>query len=160
MTETKFAQPILSRRSLVLAGGALLFLSGRMSLSAAAALPAVEAFRNPGCGCCEIWAAHMRRAGFSVTMLDDPELASRRTGLGVPEEISGCHTAVVGDYVIEGHVPPEDILSFLAAKPDARGLAVPGMPMGSPGMEMGGTADPYDVLIFTTDGASKVYASH
>lgn len=160
MTETEFAQPILSRRTLMLAGGALLLLPGRASRSAAAALPAIKAFRNPGCGCCEIWAEHMRRAGFSITVVDDPELTGRRARLGVPEEISGCHTAVIGDYVIEGHVPPEDILSFLAVRPNARGLAVPGMPMGSPGMEMGRTANPYDVLIFTADGSSKVYASH
>ena len=160
MSETKFIQPMFSRRTFMLAGGALLLLPGRASRSAAAALPAVEAFRNPGCGCCEIWAEHMRRAGFSITMKDDPELAARRAGLGVPEEIAGCHTAVVGEYVIEGHVPPEDVIRLLAEKPDARGLAVPGMPMGSPGMDGGSTAEPYDVLIFTAGANWKVYASH
>lgn len=160
MSETKFAQPIFSRRTLMLAGGALLLLPGRASRSAFAAVPTVEVFRNPGCSCCEIWAGHMRRAGFSITMVDDPELAARRAGLGVPEAISGCHTALIGDYVVEGHVPPEDVMRLLAEKPDARGLAVPGMPMGSPGMDGGSTAEPYDVLIFTAGASWKVYASH
>lgn len=160
MSNTKFNQTIVSRRSLLLASGTLLLLPLRANRSAAAAPMAVKAYRNPGCGCCEIWATHMQKAGFAVTMEDDLELAARRAGAGVPEEIAGCHTAFVGNYVVEGHVPPEDVLRLLAEKPDARGLAVPGMPMGSPGMDGGSAADPYDVLLFTADAKWSIYASH
>ena len=151
----------LSRRHVLsITGAATLSVVLQSSARATPVLPPVTAYRNPGCGCCEQWSERMKQAGFAVTMSDDPALDDRRAALGIPAALAGCHIAMVGNYVIEGHVPPEDILSFLAAKPDARGLAVPGMPMGSPGMEMGGAADPYDVLIFTADGASKVYASH
>ena len=126
----------------------------------AANYPPIAAYRNPGCGCCEKWAEHLRHAGFTVTLEDDPSLAERRAKLGVPAELAGCHTAMMGEYVIEGHVPAEDILTFLARSPEARGLAVPGMPMGSPGMEMGVEPEAYDVLIFTADGKSQVYARH
>ena len=126
----------------------------------AAALPPVMAYRNPGCGCCEKWAERMKQAGFSVSIADDPALEARRSGLGVPAELASCHTALIGDYVIEGHVPPEDILSLLDKRPAARGLAVPGMPMGSPGMETDGAADKYDTMLFSPDGTWKVFASH
>lgn len=125
----------------------------------AATLPPVMAYRNPGCGCCETWAERMKQAGFSVTIADDPALEARRSGLGVPAELASCHTALIGDYVIEGHVPPEDIVSLLEKRPAARGLAVPGMPMGSPGMETGGAADNYDTLLMAADGTWSVYAS-
>lgn len=148
------------RRALWTASALVLAVIQLRSANATAPHLPVMAFRNPGCGCCEQWALRMEQAGFAVTMTDDPALDERRAALGVPAPLAGCHVALMGDYVFEGHVPPEDILSFLTAKPNARGLAVPGMPMGSPGMEMGGTADPYDVLIFTADGSSKVYASH
>lgn len=126
----------------------------------AANYPSIAAYRNPGCGCCEKWAAHLREAGFTVTLEDDPSLNERRAKLGVPAELAGCHTAMMGEYVIEGHVPAEDIVTFLAKKPAARGLAVPGMPMGSPGMEMGAQPEAYDVFVFTADGKSQVYARH
>ena len=150
-----------SRRNfLLMSGAAALSIALPQPVMASADVPPVTAYRNPGCGCCEQWSERMKQAGFAVTMTDDPALDDRRAALGVPVALAGCHIAMVGDYVFEGHVPPEDILSFLATKPDARGLAVPGMPMGSPGMETGGTADRYDVLIFTADGSSNVYASH
>ena len=159
--EEQLPMESLSRRSIIwMSGAAALSIALPRSAMATVALPPVIAYRNPGCGCCEQWSERMKQAGFAITMSDDPALDDRRSALGVPTELAGCHVALVGDYIIEGHVPPEDILSFLAAKPNARGLAVPGMPMGSPGMEMDGTADPYDVLIFTADGKSKVYASH
>ena len=151
----------LSRRYFSwMSGAATLGIALPRSAMASAALPPVAAFRNPGCGCCEQWAERMKQAGFAITMSDDPALDDRRSALGIPAELAGCHIAMVGNYVIEGHVPPEDILTFLAARPNARGLAVPGMPIGSPGMEMNGTAAPYDVLVFTADGSSKVYASY
>jgi hypothetical protein len=151
----------VSRRNVLLMGGA-----GAMPLvwapagNAASGLPAVTAFRNPGCGCCEKWAELLKLASFEVTMTDDPALDERRARLGVPADIAGCHTAQMGDYIIEGHVPLQDILRFLTEKPAARGLAVAGMPMGSSGMETDGPADLYDVLIFMADGSSKLYARH
>jgi hypothetical protein len=132
----------------------------RTSPATAAAFPAVLAYRNPGCGCCEKWSEQMKAAGFSITMEDDENLADRKTKLGVPEQISGCHTALIGNYVFEGHVPPDDIIRFLAEKSNALGLAVAGMPMGSPGMEMGDHKEAYDVLALAKDGTWKVYASH
>lgn len=135
-------------------------MSGLARSAGAGNLPPILAYRNPGCGCCEKWAELVKQAGFAVTMEDDPALEARRAALGVPPGLAGCHTAVMGDYVIEGHVPPEDILRFLEQKPAARGLAVPGMPMGSPGMETDGPGDTYDVMLFMANGTSQVYARH
>lgn len=150
---------LFNRRQL-LQGPAAMALSMAALPTFAASYPPISAYRNPGCGCCEKWAKLLTQSGFQVTMQDDPELDKRRTAAGVPAALAGCHTANMGDYIIEGHVPAEDIVRFLAEKPDARGLAVPGMPMESPGMETGGTADKYDVMLFMADGSSRVYASH
>lgn len=148
---------ISRRNALMICGAAAVWPA---TGNAASGLPPVTAFRNPGCGCCEKWAGLLTQAGFDVKMTDDPALDERRAKLGVPAGIAGCHTAQVGDYIIEGHVPPEDILRFLAEKPAARGLAVPGMPMGSIGMETEAPAEAYDVLAFMADGTSKLYARH
>lgn len=148
------------RNALLMFGAAAMPLVWPAAGNAVSGLPAVTAFRNPGCGCCEKWAENLTQAGFEITMTDDPALDARRAKLGVPAGIAGCHTAQVGDYIIEGHVPPEDILRLLAEKPEARGLAVPGMPMGSSGMDTDGPAEAYDVLVFMADGSSKLYARH
>ena len=126
----------------------------------AATYPAIKAYRNPGCGCCEKWAGQLKQAGFAITMEDDPELEKRRVAAGVPADIAGCHTALMGDYIIEGHVPVDDIKRLLAEKPIARGLAVPGMPAESPGMENGGKPDAFTVFLFKTDGTKTTYAQH
>jgi hypothetical protein len=128
-------------------------------IATAATLPAISAFRNPGCGCCEKWAAMLQQAGFGVTMIDAPDLATRKSDAGVPIDITGCHTAFMGDYVIEGHVPLEDIMRLVNEKPAFRGLAVAGMPQGSQGMESE-TPEKYDVVSFTKDGNWKVFASY
>lgn len=133
-------------------------LSG--TVFAASASQAVVAYRNPGCGCCEKWAEQMKASGFDITMQDDAELAARKAKLGIPDQLAGCHTAVIGPYVIEGHVPPADIIRFLSEKHDALGLAVPGMPIGSPGMEMGDSKEPFDVVMFKADGSSVTYVKH
>ena len=127
---------------------------------AASASQVVVAYRNPGCGCCEKWAEQMKTSGFDITMQDDADLAARKSKLGVPDQLAGCHTALIGPFVFEGHVPPGDIIRFLAEKPDALGLAVPGMPVGSPGMEMGDSKEPYEVVMFKADGSSESYAKH
>ena len=126
----------------------------------AATYPPIKAYRNPGCGCCEKWAAQLKQAGFDITMEDDPNLEARRIAAGVPAAIAGCHTAYMGDDIIEGHVPVDDIKRFLSEKLDAHGLAVPGMPAESPGMENGGQPDRFTVFLFKTDGTKLIYAQH
>jgi hypothetical protein len=132
------------------------FTRARLS---AAELPEIAAYRNPGCSCCELWAEHLRKAGFRVTMSDDPDLAGRRKKLGMPESVAGCHLGEVGPYVIDGHVPAQDILRLLDEKPDALGLAVPGMPAGSPGMDVG-DSEPFTVLIVAKDGSTREFGRH
>lgn len=146
---------MLSRR-LVLTS--LLALATTPALRAFAAEPAF--FRNPGCGCCEAWTERMAEAGLPVAMADSADLASYSAKLGIPAGLEGCHVGEMEGYVISGHVPPEDIKRLLAERPAARGLLVPGMPMGSPGMEMGDHKDRYDVLLLADDGTTRVFASH
>lgn len=126
----------------------------------AALFPEIKAYRDPGCSCCEKWVARLQAAGFAITMEDDANLAKRKTEFGIPDDLRGCHTAIVGNYVIEGHVPADYIVRFLAMHPEASGLAVPGMPMGSPGVEADGSTDAYEVVMFNKDGSRKVFSSH
>jgi hypothetical protein len=127
----------------------------------ASTLPKIDAFRDPGCGCCAKWVDHLRDAGFEVTITDDPDRSARRAELGIGDDLASCHTALVGPYAVEGHVPARDILRLLAEKPEgAVGLAVPGMPTGSPGMEYENRVDPYDVMLIFTDGRTEVFASY
>jgi hypothetical protein len=153
------SNPIPSRRQalILLAAPFATVLGSRKAL---AGLPNVKAYRNPGCGCCEKWSGLMKDAGFAITMEDDPNLADRKASLGVPAKIAGCHTAIIGPYIIEGHVPPADIIKFLSENPKALGLAVPGMPAESPGMETGGTPEKFDVMAFSKDGSWVTYANH
>jgi hypothetical protein len=121
--------------------------------------PLVEVWRSPTCGCCGAWVRHLQRSGFAtkVHMVDDT--SAMRRELGVPEALGSCHTAKVGGYAIEGHVPASDIRRLLAEKPKARGLTAPGMPAGSPGMDVPGSP-PYDVLLIAPDASTTVYARH
>ena len=121
--------------------------------------PTVKVYRTPTCGCCMSWVEHMREAGFTVEVEDTNEIAAVKMEAGVPAQIQSCHTSFIGDYVFEGHVPASTIAKFLAEAPDAKGLAVPGMPVGSPGMEMGNRVDPYDVVAFDAQGRTAVYES-
>jgi len=123
-------------------------------------LPRVEVFKSPTCSCCGAWVDHMKAAGFDikVTELEDTSVARKR--LGMPEKFGSCHTAVVGAYVLEGHVPAADVKRLLNDKPDALGLAVPGMVAGSPGMEVGTRRDPYKVLLIDKRGHETVFASY
>lgn len=122
--------------------------------------PTVRVYKSPTCGCCANWIEHMRAAGFTVEVEDTNDLAVVKADAGVPAQLQSCHTAIIGDYVFEGHVPATAIARFLEERPDARGLAVPGMPVGSPGMEMGDRVDPYDVVTFDANGSTGVYESH
>lgn len=124
-----------------------------------AALPKAKVYRSAGCNCCIAWARHMQRAGFAVELHTVEDIVAHKNRGAVPENLYSCHTAFVGDYVVEGHVPPKDVLRLLAEKPKAKGLAVPGMPVGSPGMEMGNRVDPYRVILFGPNG-QRTYAKH
>ncbi len=140
-----------SRRAMV-AGLAAGLAMARQAL--AAGLPEVAVTKDPNCGCCEKWVAHMREAGFAVTVSQGP-VNPVKARLGVPRDLASCHTAQVGGYVIEGHVPAGAIKRLLAAKPKGIGLAVPGMPIGSPGMEIEGKEpDTYEVVLFGAGGRS------
>lgn len=123
-----------------------------------AATPAIQVYKTPSCGCCHEWVAHLRKSGFTVNTTDVPDTAPYRTRYGVPTEMASCHTGVVQGYALEGHVPAEQIKRLLAEKPKAKGLAVPGMPMGSPGMEMDDhRRDAFDVVLIKADGKHQVY---
>lgn len=123
-------------------------------------LPSVLVYKGPACGCCESWVGHMRAAGFTVEVRNTEDLGTIMARAGVPAELGSCHTAEVGGYFVEGHVPADDVKRLLAEKPDARGLAVPGMPQGSPGMEQGGVRQAYDVLLVAKNGSTSVFAHH
>ena len=116
--------------------------------------------KSPTCSCCEGWVQHLREAGFVVQVDDTEALDPIKQRLGVPRDKASCHTAEVGGYVIEGHVPAEDIHRLLAEKPQARGLALPGMPIGSPGMGEPGSGPPYTVELIAPDGSSTAFAQH
>jgi len=116
--------------------------------------------KSPTCGCCGGWVEHLRASGFVVQVDDTDSLDLIKARLGVPADKAACHTAEVGGYVIEGHVPAEDIRRLLAEKPAARGLVLPGMPMGSPGMGEPGSGPPYTVELLATDGSSRSFQQH
>lgn len=146
------------RHALSLAAGAIALAA--LPRLATAALPVVEVFKNPSCGCCGAWVDHLKAAGFTVkvTLVDDN--AALRQRYGLPEKFASCHTAVVAGYVVEGHVPAAEVKKLLAQKPAAVGIAVPGMPVGSPGMEMGPRKDPYEVLLIDRLGRERVFARY
>src|SRR4029077_7672899 len=127
----------------------------------AQAQPTITVQRDPGCGCCLNWVAHLEKAGFKVSITESPEMDAVKDRRGVPKAARSCHTGVVDGYVIEGHVPAADIKRLLKERPAVVGLAVPGMPAGSPGMEVSnGRVQPYDVIAFDKTGKTTVFASH
>jgi hypothetical protein len=121
--------------------------------------PRVLVSKDPTCGCCNGWIEHLRGAGFPVTVVDTNRINAVKKRHGVPDDIASCHTAEVGGYVLEGHVPAAEVKRLLAERPQARGLAVPGMPMGSPGMEMDGMTETYEVILFGPLGR-RTYARY
>jgi hypothetical protein len=133
----------LTRRVLLLAGAACVLPPAAL----VAAEPLITVHKDPSCGCCSGWVQHLQQAGFPTEVVDTKDLDAVKVRLGVPDDLAACHTAEVAGYVIEGHVPSVALKRLLAEKPDATGLAVPGMPVGSPGME-GGTPEPYEVVLF------------
>jgi hypothetical protein len=121
--------------------------------------PTITVYKDPGCGCCKKWIEHLVRHGYRVDAKDTRDMTEIKRTLGIPEGVTACHTAVVNGYLIEGHVPADDIARLLTEKPKVAGLAVPGMPMGSPGMD-GPVTQHYQVLSFDKNGKTKVFATH
>jgi hypothetical protein len=123
----------------------------------------LQVYKSPTCGCCNDWIRHLEANGFRVKATDVPESRFYRARFGMPQKYGSCHTAVVGGYVVEGHVPAREIRRLLRERPTALGIAVPGMPVGSPGMdgpEYNGQVDPYDVLLVQADGRATVFATY
>ncbi len=142
-----------SRRRLMMGAGFLLAASPALG-----AAPALEVWKNRACGCCSAWARLFEAAGFAVTIHEVDDVAEARAAAGVPPDLGGCHTAKVEGYVIEGHVPVDAVQRLLAERPSVKGLSVPGMPVGSPGMEIeGAPADPFEVIAFAADGSRYVF---
>ncbi|MBZ2189333.1 DUF411 domain-containing protein [Alcanivorax sp. JB21] len=130
------------------------------TVSADDALPPITVWHSPTCGCCGDWVTHLQESGFTVHKHIQNNVPQIKYRLGLPGELASCHTAMVEGYIIEGHVPAADIKRLLREQPFARGLAVPGMPVGSPGMEMDGRMDAYAVLLFDADGETQVFSQY
>ena len=140
----------------LLLGGALLVVSFRPSDADNGADPELHVYKSPTCGCCAKWVEHMEEAGFKVSVEEVVDMRGVKMRTGVPLELSSCHTTVVGDYVIEGHVPAKVVKRFLEEAPEVKGITVPGMPIGSPGME-GPNPQPYEVIAFDGKGNRTVF---
>jgi hypothetical protein len=138
--------------------GAIAFAA--MFVGSAAHAATMTVYKSPSCGCCAKWVEHVEQHGFTVKTVPTEDMMTLKKQLGVPDAAMSCHTAKVGSYIVEGHVPASDIKRLLAQRPAARGIAVAGMPMGSPGMEHGSHRQPYQTLLIGKDGKTKVFASH
>lgn len=128
-------------------------------LGSAAHAATLTVMKSPACGCCAKWIEHVEKHGFTVKVVNVEDIMAVKAKAGIPDHLASCHTTTVDGYVIEGHVPAADIKKLLASKPKAKGIAVPGMPAGSPGMEHAGT-QPYQTLLIKADGSTTVFASH
>lgn len=145
----------LPRRAAILSAMPFLF-AGHAS---AASLPLLRVFKNIGCACCDAWVSHLRAAGLSATISERPDLAPVRRTAGVPDDLAGCHTAFAGRWIVEGHVPAAAVAAFLGAPLQWRGVAVAGMPLGSPGMEVQGQMpEPYVIWAFDETGHRQPFA--
>ena len=120
----------------------------------------IHVYKSPTCGCCADWVDHLKANGFEVDVTETNNLNPIKQDAGLTPALASCHTAFIGDYVIEGHVPASDIERLIAESPDARGLSAPGMPVGSPGMEMGDRKDAYQVLLFNENGQAQVFSEY
>jgi len=142
---------------LIVSAALLILVSGLVVAQQSNAGAKVLVYKTPTCGCCSKWVGHMERAGFEVETRDLNNLASIKSQYGVQRSFSSCHTAIVDGYIVEGHVPPVYVQQLLKERPDVKGITVPGMPIGSPGME-GPNPQPYDVLSFDAEGNTTVFA--
>src|SRR3954447_2577130 len=151
---------MLSRRGFV-AGVAGLFIAGRRTVWAAAAPTVITVYKSRSCGCCAKWVDHLTSEGFKPQVHDEEDMDQLKDQLGVPQPLRSCHTALVAGYLIEGHVPAGDIRKLLSDRPKAAGLAVPGMPAGTPGMaESDSAIGGFEVLAFQSDGSTRSFARH
>lgn len=148
------------RRSVLLALAALPVALAAPAAAARSRVPEVVVYKNPSCGCCGQWVAHMQANGFAVTVREVADPGVVRAEQGLADVFASCHTALIDGYVLEGHVPAADVKRLLVLRPNAVGLAVPGMVVGSPGMEMGARIDPYEVLLVDRSGQSSVFARY
>ncbi len=139
-----------------------LMIFGVAPASAADTVPSIEVWKSATCKCCGAWVKHLEANGFTVKVnaAEPSTLASLKRQAGIGDKLASCHTAMIDGYVIEGHVPGTDINRLVTERPEAIGLTVPGMPVGSPGMEQGAEFEPYDVLLIKKDGATETFASH
>jgi hypothetical protein len=152
-----------SRRAVLCAfASSALVLHASVQAEAATPLyPVMDVYLSPTCGCCKAWVTHVEKAGFTVRVTETQDLAGRKLAAGVPDSLRSCHTAIVDGYFIEGHVPAADIIRLLRERPTAFGLAVPDMPVGSPGMEVPGVKpDAFDTLLVLVDGGAQLWARH
>jgi hypothetical protein len=149
---------MIHRRDLLLAATAL----SALGVARAKEAPlAIKVYKDPSCGCCTAWGDRLTAAGFTVIVEENSDMGALKAKLGVPDDLSSCHTGVIAGYAIEGHVPPEDVKRLVAKKPIAKGLAVPGMPLNSPGMEVPGEPnEAYTVWLFRKDGSREAFAKH
>lgn len=139
-----------------------LFLAPLLALAACgqAVAATIEVVKSPYCGCCSHWVEHLRANGFTVRVVDVEDVTPTARRAGVPDRLRSCHTAIVEGYAIEGHVPAADIRRLLRERPQAAGIAVPGMPIGSPGMEQGDRREPYATILFHRDGRMQLFQRH
>jgi hypothetical protein len=152
---TKALIPLFGAAALVLP----LVLASAASQNPTVSKPTpITVYKTPTCGCCGKWVEHMTKAGFAPVVKDLPEVGSTKAKLGVPAEFGSCHTSLVDGYIVEGHVPADVVKQLLKERPKVAGIAVPGMPIGSPGMEQGDQKDPYNVIAFDKSGKTSVYA--
>jgi len=136
-----------------------LMLAGPLVARAADAGPLVQVYKSPTCGCCGKWVDHLRAAGFTVQATNVADVNQYKLEYGVPMQLASCHTAIVEGYIVEGHVPADDVIKMLREKPAIKGIAVPGMPLGSPGMESP-NPERYETIAFDADGNTTVFATH
>ena len=148
------------RRFAIITAAVLMF-AGSVGTTAQDRQTVVEVYKSPTCGCCSKWVDHLRSHGFVVRTTDTEAVDQLKTKHGVPRQARSCHTALVGGYVVEGHVPAADVQRLLKERPAITGIAVPGMPIGSPGMEVPGVKpQAFNVIAFAKDGSTRVFASH
>ncbi len=148
----------MKRREFLLAGTAAVLTTPSVGQET----PLIKVYKTPTCGCCSAWVDHLISAGFRADTLDveQEQLWSLKEQMKISDELSSCHTAIVGDYFVEGHVPAKDIYRLLSEYPEGRGLTVPGMPMGSPGMDSSDERESYETLLVGLDGTTGVWARH
>lgn len=144
----------MTRKSIRLA-----LAAGLLAFSSAAHAATMTVYKSASCGCCAKWIEHVKKHGFAVKAVNVDDIMAVKAKAGIPDRLASCHTTMVGGYVVEGHVPAADIKKLLAQKPKAKGIAVPGMPAGSPGMEAA-YKQPYQTLLLKGDGSTAVFAQH